>query len=102
MKIGTREINNGVDPLIIAEIGINHNGSIKIAKKLINLASEAGADAIKFQTFKAENIAIKNSEKANYQKKTTEQSDSQFNMLKKLELSKEMHIELINFSKKKI
>ncbi len=86
---------------IIAEAGVNHNGSIKIAKKLINLASEAGADAIKFQTFKAENIAIKNSEKANYQKNTTSKKESQYKMLKKLELTKETHQELIRYSKKK-
>lgn len=86
---------------IIAEAGINHNGSIVLAKKLIDVASEAEADAVKFQTFKAKNLTTKNSEKANYQKKSTEQSDSQFNMLKKLELSKEMHIELINYCKEK-
>ena len=86
---------------IIAEAGINHNGSIVLAKKLIDVASEAEADAVKFQTFKAKNLTTKNSDKANYQKKSTEQSDSQFNMLKKLELSKEMHIELINYCKKK-
>jgi N,N'-diacetyllegionaminate synthase len=86
---------------IIAEAGVNHNGSIKIAKKLINLASEAGADAIKFQTFKAENIAIQNSKKANYQKNTTSKKESQYKMLKKLELSKETHQELIRYSKKK-
>ena len=86
---------------IIAEAGINHNGSIVLAKKLIDVASEAEADAVKFQTFKAKNLTTKNSEKANYQKKSIEQSDSQFNMLKKLELSKEMHIELINYCKKK-
>ncbi len=86
---------------IIAEAGINHNGSIVLAKKLIDVASEADADAVKFQTFKAKDLTTKNSEKANYQKKTTEQSDSQFNMLKKLELSKEMHIELINYCKNK-
>ena len=86
---------------IIAEAGVNHNGSIKIAKKLINLASEAGADAIKFQTFKAENIATINSKKANYQKHTTSKKESQYKMLKKLELTKEAHQELIRHSKKK-
>jgi len=86
---------------IIAEAGINHNGSINLAKKLIDVASEAEADAVKFQTFKAKNLSTKNSEKANYQKKTTKQSDTQFHMLKKLELSKETHIELINYCKKK-
>ena len=54
---------------IIAEAGVNHNGSIDLAKKLIDVASDAGADAIKFQSFKAENLATKNSQKAMYQKK---------------------------------
>ena len=87
---------------IIAEAGVNHNGSVDLAKKLIDAASNSGADAVKFQTFKAKNLATKNSEKANYQKNMTSQKESQFNMLKKLELSKEMHLELINHSKKKI
>jgi len=86
---------------IIAEAGVNHNGSIDLAKKLIDVASDAGADAVKFQTFKAKNLATKNSEKANYQKNTTDKKENQFSMLKKLELSKEMHIELINYSKNK-
>ena len=86
---------------IIAEAGVNHNGSIDLAKKLIDVASSAGVDAVKFQTFKAENLATKNAEKANYQKNTTDQKENQFSMLKKLELSKEMHLELINYSKNK-
>ena len=86
---------------IIAEAGVNHNGSIDLAKKLIDVASESGADGVKFQTFKATNLATKSSEKANYQKKTTDHKENQFDMLKRLELNKEMHIELINYSKKK-
>ena len=86
---------------IIAEAGVNHNGSIDLAKKLIDVASSSGANAIKFQTFKAENLATKSAEKANYQKETTNQEETQFNMLKKLELSKEMHLELISYSKDK-
>ena len=86
---------------IIAEAGVNHNGSVDLAKKLIDVASASGVDAIKFQTFKAINLATKNSEKANYQKNTTNQKENQLDMLKKLELSKEMHIELINYSKNK-
>ena len=84
---------------IIAEAGVNHNGSIDIAKKLIDAAVASGADAVKFQTFKAENLATKYAKKANYQKNLTNQKESQFDMLKKLELSKEMHTELINYSK---
>ena len=63
---------------IIAEAGVNHNGSVEIAKKLIDVASDAGADAVKFQTFKAENLATKNAKKANYQMKTTDLKESQF------------------------
>ena len=86
---------------IVAEAGVNHNGSIDLAKKLIDVASATGVDAVKFQTFKAENLATKNAKKANYQKNTTDQKENQFSMLKKLELSKEMHLELINYSKNK-
>lgn len=86
---------------IIAEAGVNHNGSIDLAKKLIDIASNSGADAVKFQTFKTKNLAIKNLEKASYQKNTTNKKETQFNMLKKLELNKDMHLELINYCKKK-
>ena len=86
---------------IIAEAGVNHNGSIDLAKKLIDAASKAGADAIKFQTFKAKNLATKYSEKAKYQKNTTSKKETQFNMLKKLELDKESHLKLIKYCKKK-
>ena len=87
--------------IIIAEAGVNHNGSLDMAKELIKIASEAKADYVKFQTFKAINTITKNAEKANYQKNTTDQRENQFDMVKKLELSKEMHVELISFSKNK-
>ncbi len=86
---------------IIAEAGVNHNGSINLAKKLIDAASSSGADAIKFQTFKAKNLVTKNSEKANYQKVLTDQNETQYDMLKKCELNKETHLELIKYSKYK-
>ena len=86
---------------IIAEAGVNHNGSIDLAYKLIDVAVESGADAVKFQTFKAENIASKNAPKAEYQKQTTDVSESQFDMLKKLELDVETHKELITYCKQK-
>ena len=86
---------------IIAEAGVNHNGSIDLAKRLIDVASKSGADAVKFQTFTAENLATKKAKKANYQKNLTSKKESQFKMLKKLELTKNMHIELINYSKGK-
>src|SRR5690606_34720293 len=75
---------------IIAEAGVNHNGDIDIAKQLVDKAYEAGADAIKFQTFKSENLVTKKAPKAEYQKKTTGDG-SQFQMLKKLELTIEDH-----------
>ena len=86
---------------IIAEAGVNHNGSIDLAKRLIDVASKSGADAVKFQTFIAENLATKKAKKANYQKNLTSKKESQFKMLKKLELTKNMHVELINYSKSK-
>lgn len=86
---------------IIAEAGVNHNGDMEIAKQLIDIAAEAGVDAIKFQTFKAENLASKDAAKAAYQMENTDVSESQFEMLKKLELSYEMHLELMQHCKEK-
>ncbi len=86
---------------IIAEAGVNHNGSISIAKRLIDIAAKAGADAVKFQTFKTENLVTKKAKKANYQKKNSNKYQSQFHMLKKLELTPLMHKRLLSYSKKK-
>ena len=86
---------------IIAEAGVNHNGSIELAYKLIDIAVEAGADAVKFQTFKAENLVTKSADKADYQKQTTDESESQFEMIKKLELDFDIHKKLINYCKEK-
>ena len=80
---------------IIAEAGVNHNGSIKIAKKLIDKAVDSGVDAVKFQTFKAENLLSRAAEKADYQKITTDETESQFDMIKKLELNEDAHKELL-------
>jgi len=82
---------------IIAEAGVNHNGSINLAKKLIKVAVDSGADAVKFQTFKAESLVSKNAQKADYQKQTTDASESQFDMIKNLELDMETHKELIAY-----
>ena len=82
--------NNKV--IIIAEAGVNHNGNIEYAKKLIDVAAKAGVDYVKFQTFKAEKLVSKLAKKADYQKKNFNQSDNkQFNMLKNLELSEANH-----------
>ena len=86
---------------IIAEAGVNHNGSIELAKQLINVAVESGADAVKFQTFTAECLVSKNAQKANYQKDTTDLEESQFDMIKKLELDIEAHKKLIDYCNKK-
>lgn len=82
---------------IIAEAGVNHNGSIDIAKKLIDIAVNAKVDAVKFQTFKTENLVCKNALKAEYQEKTTAKDESQFEMLKKLELNIEAHKILMKY-----
>ena len=87
--------------LIIAEAGVNHNGSISIAKKLIDKAKVAGADIVKFQTFNSSKLVTKSAPKANYQKKTTGAKESQLDMLKKLELSPKDHDVLIKYCKKK-
>ena len=85
---------------IIAEAGVNHNGDLDVAKKMIDAAKDFGADAIKFQAFKAENIVLKNAPKANYQKKFTDKYESQFDMLKKLEIGFEAHSELMDYCKR--
>ena len=86
--------------LIIAEAGVNHNGSVQLAKKLIDKAVFSGADAVKFQTFKAKNVLSKNAPKADYQKQTTNLRESQFDMIKRLELDERAHQELIAYCKK--
>ena len=86
---------------IIAEAGVNHNGKIELAKQLIDVAAGAGADAVKFQTFKADRLATRNANKAEYQKKVGVIGESQFEMLRNLELSAEMHYELIEHCAKR-
>lgn len=86
---------------IIAEAGVNHNGSFKIAKQMVDAAYKAGADAVKFQIFKSENLTIKNAKKAEYQKRLTSGKETQFEMLKKLELDKQAYEKLFRYCKKK-
>lgn len=85
---------------IIAEAGVNHNGDIAIAKKLIEIASQAGADYVKFQSFSAEKLVVKGAAKAKYQINSSDTYETQFEMLKKLELSEEDFRELVEFAKK--
>ncbi|NEV92737.1 N-acetylneuraminate synthase [Psychroflexus sp. YR1-1] len=87
--------------LIIAEAGVNHNGSMETAKQLIDAAASAHVDYVKFQTFKADKIVTKSAKRASYQNTNTKNADSQFEMLKKLELSEEMHRELIKYCESK-
>lgn len=86
--------------IIIAEAGVNHNGSFEVAKKLIDIAVDAGVDYVKFQTFKTHAVVSKIAKKADYQKKNTGSADdSQIDMIKKLELSEEDHIKLFNYAR---
>jgi len=87
--------------LIIAEAGVNHNGDIAKAKALIDKGAEAGVDYVKFQTFKAANLVTKQAKRAAYQDKNTQNNDSQYEMLKKLELSQAVHQELIDYCAQK-
>ena len=87
--------------LIIAEIGINHNGRLSLAKKLISAAAKTGADYVKFQTFEPENVVIKSAKLAKYQKRNMKKNISQLKMLKKYQIKKKFYDLLIKFSKKK-
>ena len=100
-RIGKKKIGKNSPTFIIAEAGVNHNGDIKKAIKLIDLAKKAGADAVKFQTFDTEASTVKSLKKANYQKKNKLDKESQFEMLKKLELTYEDHRKLKLYCKKK-
>mgnify|MGYP001362962794 FL=1 len=86
---------------IIAECGVNHNGSLSLAKKMIDKASSIGADYVKFQSFNASELANENLKKATYQKINSKSSESQFKMLKKLEISEDFHKKIIKYSSQK-
>jgi N,N'-diacetyllegionaminate synthase len=91
-SVGNRLVGHGQPCFVIAEAGVNHNGDLALALRLIDAAAEAGADAIKFQTFKADRLVTAFAPKANYQKVTTDADESQSDMLRKLELSEADHV----------
>ena len=84
--------------IIIAEAGINHNGNINLAKQLIDIASKAGADYVKFQSFDVDNMMLKNTKVASYQKRNLKNNISQYKMLKKYQLADSSHKELSKYS----
>ena len=85
--------------IVIAEAGVNHNGKINLAKKLIDVASKAGADYVKFQTFDVDQLILKNTKTASYQKRNLKNNISQYQMLKKYQLTDDDHKELLKYSK---
>lgn len=97
INLGDHKIGTGNPCFVIAEAGVNHNGDIDLAKRLVNVALHSGADAVKFQTFKADSLATKDAPKAIYQEETTGTTESQFEMLKRLELTLDMHQELYQY-----
>lgn len=99
VNIDGKIIGKGHPAYIVAELGVNHNGNMALVKELIDKASEAGVDAIKFQKFKTEALVTKNAPKARYQEVTTDAEESQFDMLKRLELSENSLQELYNYAK---
>jgi len=101
IKIGNKIIREGNPCFIIAEAGVNHNGDIKLAKKLVDVAKEAGADAVKFQTFKAENVVTENAAMASYQKRNIKKKETQQEMLKEIELDYKDFIRLKKYCDKK-
>ena len=100
MRIFNKKLKKNSSIFFIAEIGVNHCGDLKLAKKMILAAKYANADAVKFQTFKAEEFIKKDTPKVKYQKKNSKNKESHFDMIKKLELSDKSHLELIKYCKK--
>jgi N-acetylneuraminate synthase/N,N'-diacetyllegionaminate synthase len=95
---GSKTVGEGFPVFIIAEAGVNHNGDLQIARELVEEAANCGADCIKFQTYKAERVVTNNAPKAKYQMETTDRAESQLEMLRKIELSPEHHVELKKYA----
>lgn len=95
ININQYKIGKSQPVFIIAEVGVNHNGDLELAKKLIREAARCGADCVKFQTFKAERVVLSDAPKAHYQLKTTSVDESQLDMLKSLEMSMDAYVEII-------
>ncbi len=98
-SIDNFQVGSGHPVFIIAEVGVNHNGNVNLAIKMIQEAARCGADCVKFQTFKAERLALRNAPKAEYQLKVTDSNESQIDMLKSLELPFEAYKKIIECCK---
>ena len=96
VKIDSRDIGEGCPCFVIAEAGVNHNGDLQTARRLMRAAAESGADAVKFQAYKAEELVTAAAPKAAYQLAATDQAESQLEMLRRLELSQTAHERLFN------
>ena len=93
-----RQFTPGEDRVyLVAEIGVNHNGDVELAKELINAAAESGADAVKFQTYETSRLVSRNTPKVAYQLKTSDPTETHYSMLKRLKLSKESHHILFDY-----
>lgn len=101
VDIGGYRIGLGYPTFVIAEAGVNHNGDIKLAKRMVELAARAGAHAVKFQSFRSEGLVLEDAPQARYQMANTGRDESQLSMLKRLELSAEAHHELVEFCREK-
>jgi Sialic acid synthase len=101
IMIGNKRISDESHTFIVAEAGVNHNGDLRLAKEMIDLAVDSGVDAIKFQTFKVDQLALRGIQKAPYQKLTSDGEESQYEMLKRLEITGGQTAELMAYCEKK-
>ena len=101
MRIAGRTIGSGAPCFVVAEAGVNHNGDLSLAFALVEAAATAGADAVKFQTFRADAVASRDAPKAAYQLERTAEDETQWDMLRALELSPDDHATLMRHSKER-